>query len=84
VGKSVFCCALQVYGGAISMNVGPYVMSSIGSGNSSASCGETACSNCSFFVSGTSIMSSLALSRTSGDLFSQVHNVACHVFYLYA
>ena len=61
------CNALQVYGGAISVIVGPYAWSFIGTGGQSeASCANTTCTNCSVRISGTSITKSRALSSTSG------------------
>ena len=74
----------QVYGGAISVMVGPYVRSSIQIGQSSSTCGDTICRNCSINVTGTSISNSEALSSTSGNFattcvilhsFGYVHTV---------
>jgi hypothetical protein len=62
------CHALQVYGGAIGVIVGPYSRSFLGSGQSFASCANTTCTNCSVRISGTSITNSRALSNTSGNL----------------
>jgi hypothetical protein len=70
----MFCCFIfwsdrmsQVYGGAISVMVGPYVWSFIGTGSSSATCGNTTCSNCSVVVDSTSITNGHSLSSTSGN-----------------
>ncbi len=74
----------QVYGGAISVMVGPYLRSSIQIGQSSSTCGDTICINCSINVTGTSISNSEALSSTSGNFaatcvilhsFGYVHTV---------
>jgi hypothetical protein len=56
----------NVYGGAISVMVGPHVWSFIGTGSSNASCGDTICKNCRVFISGTSISNSRAVSNSSG------------------
>ena len=61
------CHAVQVYGGAIGVIVGPYARSSIGTGQSIASCESTTCTDCSLNISGTSIKNSRAVSITSGD-----------------
>jgi hypothetical protein len=62
------CHALQVYGGAVSVMIGPYAWSLIGTGISSALSTETICNCCSLSVSDTSITNSLALSHTSGTV----------------
>ncbi len=70
----------QVYGGAISVMVGPYVRSSVQIGNSSSTCGDTICLNCSVDVTGTSISNSEALSSTSGKFAASrvlVHSSGC-------
>ena len=59
--------AVQVYGGAIGVIVGPYAWSMALTGSSSASCADTACANCSVHISGTSITNSRALSYTLGN-----------------
>jgi hypothetical protein len=61
------CNVSQVYGGAISVMVGPHVWSFVGFGDSSASSGDTSCDNCSVVVTGTSITSSRASSQSSGN-----------------
>jgi hypothetical protein len=63
------CIDLQVYGGAVSVMVGPYVWSYIGFGNSFASSNDTSCVNCSVVMTCPSKISSRTSSRTSGDIF---------------
>jgi hypothetical protein len=62
------CHASQVYGGAISAMVGPFVRSFMGYGSSSALCGTVICDKCGLLIDGVSIQNSLALSSTSGTL----------------
>ncbi len=59
---------MQVYGGAISAMIGPYVRSFIGIGDANASCGDTICDNCVVFMFGISIINSLASSNTIGNM----------------
>jgi hypothetical protein len=61
------CHAVQVYGGAIGVIVGPYAWSFIEKGGSFASCGSTTCTDCSLNISGTSITNSRALSNNAGN-----------------
>ena len=61
------CHALQVYGGAIGVIVGPYAWSFIEKGDSLASCESTTCTDCSLNISGTSITNSRALSNNAGN-----------------
>jgi hypothetical protein len=58
----------QVYGGAISMMIGSYVYSLIGSGISIATSGETLCIDCAVAVTGVSIINSATRSMTSGNV----------------
>jgi hypothetical protein len=64
----VACHASQVYGGAISVMVGPFVRSFMGYGNSSASCGTVICDKCGLLIDGATTQNSSALSDTSGTL----------------
>jgi hypothetical protein len=64
---TMMCHAVQVYGGAVGVIVGPYARSSIQTGHSFSSCESTTCIDCNLNVSGTSITNSSALSNTSGD-----------------
>jgi hypothetical protein len=59
---------LQVYGGAISVMVGPHAWSFIGTGFSNASCGDTICELCAVSISNTSIANSRAVSSSSGNV----------------
>ena len=61
-----FLFVLQVYGGAISGNIGSYVWSKIGYGNSNAASGDTYCSDCAVTISHVSIVDSVTRSNTSG------------------
>ncbi len=70
------CHALQVYGGAIGVVVGPYAWSLIATGPSSASCANTSCTNCSVHIIGTSITDSRAISNTSGN-FAAIFVLIC-------
>ncbi len=77
VALTMACNALQVYGGAISVIVGPYAWSFIGTGGrSEASCANTSCTNCSVRISGTSIADGRALSNTSGN-FAAIFVLIC-------
>jgi hypothetical protein len=60
--------ASQVYGGAISVTVGPFVRSFMGTGSSYISCGAVNCEKCGLLVDGASMQNSLALSNTYGTL----------------
>jgi hypothetical protein len=71
------CNISQVYGGAVSVMVGPYVMSFIGFGDSSASSGDTSCDNCSVVMTDTAITSSRASSQTSGNADADPIAVFC-------
>lgn len=57
----------QVYGGAISVVVGPYLWSFIGAGDSVAECDNTTCADCSVLMSGISIRNSRAFSNSIGN-----------------
>jgi hypothetical protein len=57
----------QVYGGAISVVIGPYLWSFIGTGDSVAECDRTTCDDCSVLMSGISIRNSRAFSNSSGN-----------------
>jgi hypothetical protein len=60
---------LQVYGGAISVMVGPHAWSFIGTGLFPMHHVATqSASSCGFFVSGTSITNSRAVSSSSGNV----------------
>jgi hypothetical protein len=60
------CHFFQVYGGAVSVMIGAYTWSSIGTGVSSALSANTICNRCSVLVSDTLITNSIALTSTSG------------------
>ncbi len=60
--------ASQVYGGAISAMVGPHAWSFIGTGISTASCGDTICDSCGVFMSGASVRNSRVLSNSTGSV----------------
>ncbi len=65
-----FTFVIQVYGGAISMIIGPYVWSELVTGVAgglNATSGDTYCSNCGVSMSEISIFDSGARSITSGD-----------------
>jgi hypothetical protein len=62
------CHTLQVYGGAISVTVGPFVRSFLGFGSSSASCGAVICDKLGLLIDGVAIQNSLSLSNTSGTV----------------
>ena len=62
--------AVQAFGGAISVMIGPYVRSEIGTGDSTATSGDTECSNCRVIVTDISIRNSSALSQTTGELLA--------------
>jgi hypothetical protein len=69
--RNVAACHIfisQVYGGSISVMVGPYLRSFRGYGDSSVSCGAVICNTCGLLVENTSIENSLALSSTSGNV----------------
>jgi hypothetical protein len=74
------CQALQVYGGAIGVIIGPNAWSFTGEGRSIASCESTSCTNCSLNISGTSITNSRAISNTSGN-FSAILVLTCVLNY---
>jgi hypothetical protein len=65
---TMVCHVLQVYGGSVSVMIGAYAWSSIGTGVSSALSAETICNRCSVLVSDTSIANSIALASTSGTV----------------
>ena len=60
----------QVFGGAISVMIGPYLWSHIGTGSYVATSGDTECSNCRVIVTDISIRNSSALSQTTGELLA--------------
>lgn len=74
------CHALQVYGGAIGVIVGPYAWSFIEKGDSLASCESTTCTDCSLNISGTSITNSRALSNNAGN-FATILAFTCGLNY---
>jgi hypothetical protein len=57
----------QVYGGAVSVVVGHYLWSFIGTGDSVAECNRTTCVDCSILMSGISLRNSRAFSNSSGN-----------------
>ena len=57
----------QVYGGAISMKIGAYARSQIGTGDSDATCEATVCDNCSVSLSHVIVAGSSAVSEAAGD-----------------
>jgi len=56
----------NVYGGAISMKIGAYARSEIGSGDSDATCEATVCDNCSVSLSHVIVAGSSAVSEAAG------------------
>jgi hypothetical protein len=58
----------QVYGGAISLKVGSYARSQIGTGDSDATCEETVCDSCSVSISHVMVKGSSAVSEAIGDI----------------
>jgi hypothetical protein len=65
-----FLVYLQVYGGAISVNIGSYVKSKNGYGNSNGASGDTYCSDCTVTMSHVSIVDSVTRSNTSGRVLA--------------
>jgi hypothetical protein len=78
-----FTFAIQVYGGAISVIIGAYVWSEIGSGRSNATSGDTYCSDCGVLMSGISIINSDVKSITSGGVCSLLAFCSFHFLLLF-
>ena len=56
-----------MYGGAISVKVGAYARSQMGTGDSDATCEETICDDCSVSLSHIVVADSCAVSEVVGD-----------------
>jgi hypothetical protein len=68
--RSVVDACAQVYGGAVSVKIGAYARSQIGTGDSNATCEETICEGCLVSLSRVTVADSGAVSEAAGDELS--------------